>query len=109
MKTTDVKMNKHILIRFWKMIQSDHKTFYGLLLCSLIGNLMVVAMPMIMGVGIDQLLSRIRTIGIAEMTFHDVKDAILFPVVLLLVFSFLSSITSFIQEYAMASLSENHT
>lgn len=109
MKTTDVKMNKHSLIRFWKMIQSDHKTCYGLLLCSLIGNLMVVAMPMIMGVGIDQLLSRIRTIGIAEMTFHDVKDALLFPVVLLLVFSFLSSITSFIQEYAMASLSEKIT
>ncbi|ENZ5598311.1 ABC transporter ATP-binding protein [Enterococcus hirae] len=109
MKTTDVKMNKHSLIRFWKMIQSDHKTFYGLLLCSLIGNLMVVAMPMIMGVGIDQLLSRIRTIGIAEMTFHDVKDALMFPVVLLLVFSFLSSITSFIQEYAMASLSEKIT
>lgn len=109
MKTTDVKMNKHSLIRFWKMIQSDHKTFYGLLLCSLIGNLMVVAMPMIMGVGIDQLLSRIRTIRIAEMTFHDVKDALLFPVVLLLVFSFLSSITSFIQEYAMASLSEKIT
>ncbi|MFB8652273.1 ABC transporter ATP-binding protein [Enterococcus hirae] len=109
MKTTDVKMNKHSLIRFWKMIQSDHKTFYGLLLCSLIGNLMVVAMPIIMGVGIDQLLSRIRTIGIAEMTFHDVKDALLFPVVLLLVFSFLSSITSFIQEYAMASLSEKIT
>ena len=109
MKTTDVKMNKHSLIRFWKMIQSDHKTFYGLLLCSLIGNLMVVAMPMIMGVGIDQLLSRIRTIGIAEMTFHDVKDALLFPVVLLLVFSFLSSINSFIQEYAMASLSEKIT
>ena len=109
MKTTDVKMNKHSLIRFWKMIQSDHKTFYGLLLCSLIGNLMVVEMPMIMGVGIDQLLSRIRTIGIAEMTFHDVKDALLFPVVLLLVFSFLSSITSFIQEYAMASLSEKIT
>lgn len=109
MKTTDVKMNKHSLIRFWKMIQSDHKTFYGLLLCSLIGNLMVVAMPMIMGVCIDQLLSRIRTIGIAEMTFHDVKDALLFPVVLLLVFSFLSSITSFIQEYAMASLSEKIT
>lgn len=109
MKTTDVKMNKHSLIRFWKMIQSDHKIFYGLLLCSLIGNLMVVAMPMIMGVGIDQLLSRIRTIGIAEMTFHDVKDALLFPVVLLLVFSFLSSITSFIQEYAMASLSEKIT
>lgn len=109
MKTTDVKMNKHSLIRFWKMIQSDHKTFYGLLLCSLIGNLVVVAMPMIMGVGIDRLLSRIRTIGIAEMTFHDVKDALLFPVVLLLVFSFLSSITSFIQEYAMASLSEKIT
>lgn len=53
MKTTDVKMNKHSLIRFWKMIQSDHKTFYGLLLCSLIGNLMVVAMPMIMGVGVS--------------------------------------------------------
>lgn len=109
MKKNDVKIKKHSLIRFWKMIQSDHKIFYGLLLCSLIGNLMVVAMPMIMGVGIDQLLNRIRYIGIAKMTFIDVKDALLIPVILLLTFSVFSSITSFLQEYTMASLSERIT
>lgn len=52
---TKNKMNskKQSLMRFWKMIQADHPIFYGLLLCSLIGNLLVVAMPMIMGIGID--------------------------------------------------------
>lgn len=45
---------------FWKMIKPEHKYFYGLFLCSLFGNLLVVAMPLIMGIGIDDLLSEIR-------------------------------------------------
>ncbi|MGM9902426.1 MAG: ABC transporter ATP-binding protein [Enterococcus sp.] len=97
------------LKRFWKMIQADHKTFYGLLFCSLLGNTLVVAMPMIMGIGIDQLLERIRLVGIQSMTIFDIKETLFLPVVLLLIFSFLSSVTSFIQERVMASLSETIT
>lgn len=105
---TKNKMNskKQSLMRFWKMIQADHPIFYGLLLCSLIGNLLVVAMPMIMGIGIDQLLQRISEVGMMDMSLSDIKDTLLMPVILLITFSFLSSITSFIQERTMATLSE---
>ncbi len=105
---TKNKMNskKQSLMRFWKMFQADHPIFYGLLLCSLIGNLLVVAMPMIMGIGIDQLLQRISEVGMMDMSLSDIKDTLLMPVILLITFSFLSSITSFIQERTMATLSE---
>ncbi len=109
MTSKKMTLEKQSLLRFWKMIQADHPVFYGLLLCSLVGNLMVVAMPMIMGIGIDQLLKRINEIGVANMSMTDVQDTLLVPVILLIVFSFLSSVASFIQEYAMATLSERIT
>ncbi|OQO71575.1 ABC transporter [Enterococcus villorum] len=109
MKISEVTIKKQSFSRFWKMIQTEHPLFYGFLFCSIIGNLMVVAMPMIMGIGIDQLLRRIHDVGIGHMTMTDVSETLLLPVILLVVFSFLSSIASFIQEYTMASLSEKIT
>lgn len=106
MTTHKMNSKKQSLMRFWKMIQADHPIFYGLLLCSLIGNLLVVAMPMIMGIGIDQLLQRISEVGMMNISLSDIKDTLLMPVILLITFSFLSSITSFIQERTMATLSE---
>lgn len=94
---------------FWKMIKPEHKYFYGLFLCSLLGNLLVVAMPLIMGIGIDDLLSQIRKTGIGQLTFSDIKQALLFPVLLLIGCSVLSSVASFIQERTMAALSEKIT
>ncbi len=102
-------LNTHALIRFWKMIKPEHKYFYGLFLCSLLGNLLVVAMPLIMGIGIDDLLSQIRKTGIGQLTFSDIKQALLFPVLLLIGCSVLSSVASFIQERTMAALSEKIT
>ncbi|HEN1967596.1 TPA: ABC transporter ATP-binding protein, partial [Enterococcus faecium] len=102
-------LNTRALIRFWKMIKPEHKYFYGLFLCSLFGNLLVVAMPLIMGIGIDDLLSEIRKTGIGQLSFSDIKQALLFPVLLLIGCSVLSSITSFIQERTMAALSEKIT
>lgn len=102
-------LNTRALIRFWKMIKPEHKYFYGLFLCSLLGNLLVVAMPLIMGIGIDDLLSQIRKTGIGQLTFSDIKQALLFPVLLLIGCSVLSSVASFIQERTMAALSEKIT
>ncbi len=102
-------LNTRALIRFWKMIKPEHKYFYGLFLYSLFGNLLVVAMPLIMGIGIDDLLSEIRKTGIGQLSFSDIKQALLFPVLLLIGCSVLSSITSFIQERTMAALSEKIT
>ena len=109
MEMTKTTVKKQSLKRFWKMIQPEHKIFYGSLLCSLIGNTLVVAMPLIMGIGIDQLLARIKAVGLNHMTATDVKETLLLPVILLVLFSLLSSATSFIQEWAMASLSERVT
>ncbi|HBI1592017.1 TPA: ABC transporter ATP-binding protein [Enterococcus faecalis] len=83
--------------------------FYGLMICSLIGNLLIVAMTYIMAIGIDNLLEAIKRVGLKGMTLPLVEEALLGPVLLLILFSIISSITSFIQERAMASLSERVT
>lgn len=102
-------MNLQSFKRFWKMIKPEHPIFYGLMICSLIGNLLIVAMTYIMTIGIDNLLEAIKRVGLKGMTLPLVEEALLGPVLLLILFSIISSITSFIQERAMASLSERVT
>ncbi|OSH23983.1 ABC transporter [Enterococcus faecalis] len=102
-------MNLQSFKRFWKMIKPEHPIFYGLMICSLIGNLLIVAMTYIMAIGIDNLLEAIKRVGLKDMTLPLVEEALLGPVLLLILFSIISSITSFIQERAMASLSERVT
>ncbi|XUC56757.1 ABC transporter ATP-binding/permease [Enterococcus sp. DIV0340] len=91
------------------MIKPEHPIFYGLMICSLIGNLLIVAMTYIMAIGIDNLLEAIKHVGLKGITLSLVEEALLGPVLLLILFSIISSITSFIQERAMASLSERVT
>ncbi|MGL9946648.1 ABC transporter ATP-binding/permease [Enterococcus sp. DIV1375a] len=91
------------------MIKPEHPIFYGLMICSLIGNLLIVAMTYIMAIGIDNLLEAIKRVELKGMTLPLVEEALLGPVLLLILFSIISSITSFIQERAMASLSERVT
>ena len=102
-------MNLQSFKRFWKMIKPEHPIFYGLMICSLIGNLLIVAMTYIMAIGIDNLLEAIKRVGLKGMTLPLVEEALLGPVLLLILFSIISSITSFIQERVMASLSERVT
>ncbi|EPF4534413.1 ABC transporter ATP-binding protein [Enterococcus faecalis] len=102
-------MNLQSFKRFWKMIKPEHPIFYGLMICSLIGNLLIVAMTYIMAIGLDNLLEAIKRVGLKGMTLPLVEEALLGPVLLLILFSIISSITSFIQERAMASLSERVT
>lgn len=91
------------------MIKPEHPIFYGLMICSLIGNLLIVAMTYIMAIGIDNLLEAIKRVELKGMTLPLVEEVLLGPVLLLILFSIISSITSFIQERAMASLSERVT
>ena len=65
-------------------------------------------MTYIMAIGIDNLLEAIKRVGLKGMTLPLVEEALLGPVLLLILFSIISSITSFIQERAMA-LSERVT
>ncbi|MGC2996814.1 ABC transporter ATP-binding protein, partial [Enterococcus faecalis] len=63
----------------------------------------------IMAIGIDNLLEAIKRVGHKGMTLPLVDVALLGPVFLLILFSIISSNTSFIHERAMASLSERDT
>ncbi|GGC89877.1 multidrug ABC transporter ATP-binding protein [Enterococcus wangshanyuanii] len=103
------KVNKQTFKRFFQLISKERPIFFGLIVCSMIGNALVIAMPFIMGIAIDDLLKLISTYGIGQITFAQVKEALLVPVLILIVFSLFSSLTSFIQERVMASLSEKIT
>ncbi|WP_271491173.1 ABC transporter ATP-binding protein [Enterococcus sp. 5H] len=103
------QVNKQTLKRFFKLIRKERPIFLGLILSSLIGNALVIAMPFVMGIAIDDLLALIKTEGIGQITFSMIQDAMLIPVLLLIVFSIFSSLMSFIQERVMASLSERIT
>lgn len=103
------KLNKQTLKRFFQLIRPERPIFLGLILCSLVGNALVIAMPFIMGIAIDDLLTLIKTHGVGHITFSLVQDALLTPVLILIVFSIISSLMSYIQERVMASLSERIT
>lgn len=103
------KLNKQTLKRFFQLIRPERPIFLGLILCSLVGNALVIAMPFIMGIAIDDLLTLIKTHGVGHITFSLVQDALLTPVLILIVFSIISSLMSYIQERVMAALSERIT
>lgn len=103
------KLNKQTLKRFFQLIRPERPIFLGLILCSLVGNALVIAMPFIMGIAIDDLLTLIKAHGVGHITFPMVQDALLMPVLILIVFSIISSLMSYTQERVMASLSERIT
>ncbi|MGX7272139.1 ABC transporter ATP-binding protein [Enterococcus haemoperoxidus] len=103
------KLNKQTLKRFFQLIRPERPIFFGLILCSLVGNALVIAMPFIMGIAIDDLLTLIKTHGVGNITFSLVQEALLTPVLILIVFAIISSLLSYTQERVMASLSERIT
>lgn len=103
------QVNKQTLKRFFQLVRPERPIFFALILCSLIGNALVIAMPFIMGIAIDDLLTLVKTEGIGHITFPMVTKVLLSPVLILIVFSIFSSIMSFVQERVMASLSERIT
>ncbi|MGX7418649.1 ABC transporter ATP-binding protein [Carnobacterium gallinarum] len=100
---------KQSLTKFFQLIQPERKIFIGLLFCSLIGNALVTAMPFIMGIAIDDLLELIKLTGFQQVTLADLNQVLMVPVLILIVFAGISSMTSYIQEATMAKLSEKIT
>lgn len=103
------KVNKQTIKRFFLLIRPERPIFLGLIFCSLIGNALVIAMPFIMGIAIDDLLTLIQTQGIGQISFSMIQEALLTPVLILIIFSIFSSVMSYTQERVMAALSERIT
>lgn len=103
------KLNKQTLKRFFQLIRPERSIFIGLILCSLIGNALVIAMPFLMGIAIDDLLNLIKTHGVGQITLPIIQEILLKPVLILIIFSIISSLMSYTQERVMASLSERIT
>ncbi|EKZ0165414.1 ABC transporter ATP-binding protein [Enterococcus faecalis] len=103
------KLNKQTLKRFFQLIRPERSIFIGLILCSLIGNALVIAMPFLMGIAIDDLLNLIKMHGVGQITLPIIQEILLKPVLILIIFSIISSLMSYTQERVMASLSERIT
>ncbi|EJW9249089.1 ABC transporter ATP-binding protein [Enterococcus faecalis] len=103
------KLNKQTLKRFFQLIRPERSIFIGLILCSLIGNALVIAMPFLMGIAIDDLLNLIKKHGVGQITLPIIQEILLKPVLILIIFSIISSLMSYTQERVMASLSERIT
>lgn len=95
--------------RFLTLIKPERAQFYLLALCSLISNTLVTAMPFIMGIAIDKLLSAIKETSGGILHFSTVQELIIFPVAILLIIAIISAFFSYLQERMMASLSEKVT
>ncbi len=103
------KYQSSTLKRFWKMIQPEHKIFYGLIACSFVGNLLVVILTFVTAIGIDRLVLLLREYPIRSIPFEAFQEMLTGPIVILLGLAITSSIFSWLQERAMASLSERVT
>lgn len=78
------------------MIKFEYLIFYGLMICSLIGNLLIVVMIYIMVIGIDNFLEVIKCVGFKGMIFFLVEEVFLGFVLFLIFFLIISSIIFFI-------------
>lgn len=110
MKQNNMVANKkHLMYRFWKLHRSEHKYFYLLMFCSLLGNILVVAMTFLMALGIDKIVAIIQLKEPLSVTLGLLTEQLLPTVLLLVLFSLISSGLSYVQERAMATLSERLT
>ncbi|MEG0550820.1 MAG: ABC transporter ATP-binding protein [Vagococcus sp.] len=95
--------------RFLTLIEPERSQFYLLALCSLISNTLVTAMPFIMGIAIDKLLTALKKTSGGTLDTSTVQELIIIPVAILLIIAVVSAFFSYLQERMMASLSENVT
>lgn len=95
--------------RFLSFIKPERTYFYLLACCSLVGNALVTAMPFVMGIAIDNLLSRINNQNGAALSVSILNEVLIFPVLVILVLAISSAGISYIQERMMATLSEQVT
>lgn len=110
MKQNNMMPNKkHLMYRFWKLHRFEHKYFYLLMFCSLVGNILVVAMTFMMALGIDKIVAVIQLKESLSVTLDLLTEQLLPTVLLLILFSLISSGLSYVQERAMATLSERLT
>lgn len=95
--------------RFLAFIRPERFHFYLLAFCSLISNALITAMPFVMGIAIDRLLSAIKLGNGTPLSTSLLTEVLASPVLVILVLALTSAGISYIQERMMASLSEQIT
>ncbi|WP_314062288.1 ABC transporter ATP-binding protein [uncultured Vagococcus sp.] len=100
--------NQTSINRFLSFIKPERLYFYLLACCSLVSNGLITAMPFVMGIAIDKLLSAIKS-SEGPLSVELIAEVIGTPVLIILFLATVSAAISYVQEQMMASLSEKIT
>lgn len=100
--------NQTSINRFLSFIKPERLYFYLLACCSLVSNGLITAMPFVMGIAIDKLLSAIKS-SEGPLSVELIAEVIGTPVLIILFLATVSAVISYVQEQMMASLSEKIT
>lgn len=87
-------------------LSHQKKKLLIVLLFTLLGAMAYAAMPLVAGVGIDRLVSAIKTLRPGESILRTASRALMAPSLLLFAIALISGLFSYLQEYLMADVGE---
>lgn len=111
-KTQDIKEimtseNKQLFKRFLGTLKNENKGFITVIIAGIISNIAITATPFIMGIAIDNVIALISERGLTNLHVDAILEVLRLPVSIMVATIFVVGITSFIQEYTMAKISED--
>lgn len=77
-----------------------------IIITTLLSCVLLVAIPIIVGMGIDRIVDTVKTFGINAAGMSQILRVLVFPVIALVVVALLSCLMAFIQQRLMASVGE---
>lgn len=108
MHSLDHKINyRQTLKKFFSLLALEKRGFFIVIVTGLISNVVMVATPFIMGIGIDRLINVLSLNQNASLNL--VYQQLNGPLVLLGVLTLISTVSGYLQEYVMAHVSESVT
>jgi ATP-binding cassette subfamily B protein len=108
MHSLDHKINyRQTLKKFFSLLALEKSGFFIVIVTGLISNVVMVATPFIMGIGIDRLINVLSLNQNASLNL--VYQQLNGPLVLLGVLTLISTVSGYLQEYVMAHVSESVT
>ncbi|MBO1126609.1 ABC transporter ATP-binding protein [Enterococcus faecalis] len=105
MKTTEKKS----LYRLRQVIEFNKKGFITILVLSIVENILIIAMPFIMGLAIDEIIQLIQAKGIVNIHVSEIKNIFFTPTISIIICAIASAGLSYYQEWLMARISEEIT
>lgn len=101
-----ISNNRQNFKHFWQLLKTERKGLLIILIANTLSNVLMTALPFIMGIAIDQLLKAINQGSNNQPLFDFVYSAIGRPVILMGIASLFAGLLSYVSEYVMSRVSE---